>query len=148
MKPLARTLVAFLLTLVVAYVLGSIVQTILNGGDVFSAVVDEAWRVLFTGGLVSIGLILVFWLIVNIASRRRGSGVLFWVNAGALVIAIVLGTLVTLAAGVMVGALSAGFAWLSLLGTVLAAGELFAGGLVALSIVHFAILKSDPSAVD
>lgn len=148
MKPIARTLVAFLLTLVVAYVLGSIVQTILNGGDVVSAVVEETWRVLFTGGFVAIGLILLFWLVVNVAARRRGSGVLFWVNAGALILAILLGTGVTMAAGVLVGALSAGLQWLSLLGTVLAAGELFAGGLIALAIVHFALLKSDPTAVD
>ena len=148
MKPLARTLVAFLLTLVVAYLLGSIVQTILNGGDVISAVANEAWRVLFTGGFVSIGLILLFWLVANIAARRRGNGVLFWVNAGALVIAIVLGTLVTFAAGVVVGALSTGLQWLSLLAAVLAAGELFAGGLIALAVVHFALLKSEPTAVD
>lgn len=148
MRPLARTLVAFLLTLLFAYVLGAIVQTILNGGDVGSAIVNEAWRVLFTGGLVSIGLFLIFSLIVNVASRRRGNGVLFWVNAGALLIAILIGTLVTLFAGVLVGAVASGFAWLSLLSTVLAAGELFAGGLLALALVHFALLKSERTAVD
>lgn len=148
MRPLARTLAAFLLTLVVAYLLGSIVQTILNGGDIVSAVLDETWRVVFTGGLVSIGLILLFWLVVNVAARRRGSGVLFWVNAGALIVAIVIGALVTLATGVFVAALSLGLEALSPLGTVLAAGELFAGGLIALAIVHFALLKSDPAAID
>ena len=60
MRPLARTLVAFLLTLVFAYILGVIVQTILNGGDVFLAIVNDAWRVLFSGGFVAIGLFLLF----------------------------------------------------------------------------------------
>ena len=143
MRPLGRTLVAFLLTLVFAYILGVIVQTILNGGDIVLAIVNDAWKVLFTGGFVAIGLFLLFLLLANIAGRKRGSGSLFWINSGALIIAIVLGTLVTLADGVFVGALSAGFAWLSTLGAFLAAGELFAGGLIALAITHFAVFRND-----
>lgn len=143
MRPLARTLIAVLLTLVFAYILGVIVQTILNGGDVVGAIVNEAWLVLFSGGFVSIGLFVIFLLVANIVGRKRGSGSLFWINAGSLIIAIVLGTATTLAAGVLVGALSAGFAWLSTLGALLAAGELFAGGLIALAITHFAILRRE-----
>ena len=141
MRPLARTLVAFLLTLVFAYILGSVVQTILNGGNVALAITNEAWRVLFSGGFVAVGLFLLFLLMANIAGRKRGSGSLFWINSGALIIAIVLGTLTTLAAGVFVGALTAGLEWLSTLGALLAAGELFAGGLIALAITHFAIFR-------
>jgi len=141
MRPLAKTFVAILLTVVIAYVLATIVQAILNGGDVIRALVDEAWRILFTGGAVSIGLFLLFMLFANIAGRRRGSGSIFWINLGALVVALVIGTLTTLAAGVFVGALSAGFAWLSALGAILAAGELFIGGVVALALTHFSIFK-------
>jgi hypothetical protein len=143
MRPLARTLVAFLLTLVFAYILGIIVQTILNGGDIVQAIVNDTWQVLFSGGFVAIGLFLLFLLLANIAGRKRGSGSLFWINSGALIIAIVLGTATTLAAGVLVGALSAGFAWLSTLGALLAAGELFAGGLIALAITHFGVFRRE-----
>lgn len=143
MRPLGRTLVAFLLTLVFAYILSVIVQTILNGGDIVLAIVNDSWKVLFTGGFVSIGLFFLFLLLANIAGRKRGSGSLFWINSGALIIAIVLGTATTLAAGVFVGALSAGFAWLSTLGALLAAGELFAGGLIALAITHFAVFRNE-----
>jgi hypothetical protein len=141
MRPLGRTLVAFLLTLVFAYILGVIVQTILNGGDVIQAIVNDTWKVLFSGGFVALGLFLLFLLLANIAGRRRGSGSLFWINSGALIIAIVLGTATTLAAGVFVGALSAGVEWLSTLGALLAAGEIFAGGLIALALTHFVIYK-------
>jgi len=145
MKPLARTLAGFALTIVFAYVLGSVVQTILNGGDVISAVVQETWRVLFTGGLVALGLFLLFSLVVNYAARARGNGVLFWVNAGALVAAIVLGVLMSFAAGILVGALTGGLAWMSAFTSVLAAGEIFAGGLIALAVVHFGVMKTDPA---
>ena len=143
MRPLGRTFVAFLLTLVFAYILGVIVQTILNGGDIVLAIVNDSWKVLFSGGFVAMGLFFLFLLLANIAGRKRGSGSLFWINAGALIIAIVLGTATTLAAGVFVGALSAGFAWLSTLGALLAAGELFAGGLIALAITHFAVFRNE-----
>ncbi|MEO5533508.1 MAG: hypothetical protein ABIR17_00050 [Pseudolysinimonas sp.] len=143
MRPLGRTLVAFLLTLTFAYILGVIVQTILNGGDVVQAIVNDAWRVLFTGGFVAGGLFLLFLLLVNIAGRKRGSGSLFWINSGMLIIAIVLGTAITVAAGVFVGALAAGFGWLSTLGAFLAAGELFVGGVIALAITHFAVFRRE-----
>ena len=52
MRPLARTLVAFLLTLVFAYILGVVVQTILNGGDIIQAIVNDTWRVLFRVGFL------------------------------------------------------------------------------------------------
>lgn len=141
MRVLAKTFVAVLLTVAFAYVFATIVQAILNGGDVIGALVEEAWRVLFTGGAVSLGLFVLFLLLANIAGRRRGSGSMFWINLGALVVALVIGTLTTLAAGVFVGALSAGFAWLSALGALLAAGEIFIGGTVALALTHFAIFK-------
>lgn len=112
---------------------------ILNGGDILTALLDEAWRVLFTGGAVSIGLFVLFLLFANVAGRRRGSGSQFWINVGALVIALVIGTLTTLAAGVFVGALSAGFAWLPALGALLAAGALLVAGVIALTLTHFAI---------
>lgn len=141
MRPLAKTGVAILLTLAIAYVLGTIALALVLGKDVITVAIEDAWLALFTGGGVSIGLFLLFLLIANVAGRRRGSGSQFWVNVGALIVALVIGTLVTLGAGVMVGALSAGFAWLSLLGAVLAAGELFIGGILALALTHFVIFK-------
>jgi hypothetical protein len=140
-RPVAKTLVTILLTLAIAYVLATIVLMTLNGSDLISTVVEDAWLALFSGGAVAIGLFLFFLLFANVAGRRRGSGSVFWINVGALVVALVIGTLVTLAAGVFVGALSAGFAWLSTLGTLLAAGELFVAGVIALALTHFAIFK-------
>ncbi|WP_309710639.1 hypothetical protein [Pseudolysinimonas sp.] len=139
MRPLAKTLVTILLTLAIAYVLATVVLAILNGRDLISTAIQDAWLALFTGGAVTIGLFLLFLLFANVAGRRRGSGSQFWINVGVLVVAIVIGTLTTLAAGVLVGALSAGFAWLSVLGSILAAGELFVGGVIALALTHFAI---------
>jgi hypothetical protein len=141
MRPLAKTGVAILLTLAIAYVLGTIALALVLGKNVIAVAVEDAWLALFTGGAVSIGLFVLFLLIANIAGRRRGSGSQFWINVGALIVAILIGTLVTLAAGVFVGALSAGFAWLSLLGAILAAGELFIGGILALALTHFLIFK-------
>ena len=69
------------------YILGIVVQTILNGGDIIQAVVTDTWRVLFSGGFVAIGLFLLFLLMANIAGRKRGCGSLFWINSGALIIA-------------------------------------------------------------
>lgn len=145
MRPLAKTLVTILLTLAIAYLLATVVLAILNGGDVISAAIEDAWPTLFTGGAVSIGLFLLFLLFANAVGRRRGSGSQFWINVGALVVAIVIGTLTTLAAGVFVGALSAGFAWLPALGALLAAGTLFVGGILALAITHFAIFTPRPT---
>lgn len=139
MRPLAKTLVTILLTLAIAYLLATVVLAILNGTDLISTAIQDAWLALFTGGAVTIGLFLLFLLFSNIAGRRRGSGSQFWINVGALVIALVIGTLVTLAAGVFVGALSVGLAGFSVLGAVLAAGELFIGGVIALALTHFAI---------
>lgn len=139
MRPLAKTLVTILLTLAIAYLLATVVLAILHGADLISTAIQDAWLALFTGGAVTIGLFLLFLLFANIAGRRRGSGSQFWINVGALVVAIVIGTLVTLAAGVFVGALSVGLAGFSVLGAVLAAGELFIGGVVALALTHFAI---------
>lgn len=139
MRPLAKTLVTILLTLAIAYLLATVVLAILNGSDLISTAIQDAWLALFAGGAVTIGLFLLFLLFANIAGRRRGSGSQFWINVGALVIALVIGTLVTLAAGVFVGALSVGLAGFSVLGAVLAAGELFIGGVVALALTHFAI---------
>lgn len=141
MRPLAKTMVTVLLTLAIAYLLATVVLMILNGSDLISTVIQDSWLALFTGGAVSIGLFLLFLLFTNFAGRRRGGGSQFWVNVGALIVAILIGTLTTLAAGVFVGALSAGFAWLSTLGAILAAGELFIGGIVALALTHFAIFK-------
>ncbi|MGB3911499.1 MAG: hypothetical protein WBL06_13590 [Pseudolysinimonas sp.] len=136
---MAKTLVTILLTLAIAYVLATIVLMILNGSDLISTVVEDAWLALFTGGAVSIGLFLLFLLFANAAGHRRGSGSQFWINVGALVVALVIGTLVTLAAGVFVGALSVGLAGVSVLGAFLASGELFIGGVIALALTHFAI---------
>ena len=141
MRPLAKTGVALLLTLAIAYLLGTIALALVLGKNVITVAIEDAWLALFSGGAVSIGLFVLFLLIANIAGRRRGSGSQFWINVGTLIIAILIGTLVTLAAGVMVGALSAGFAWLSVLGAVLAAGELFIGGILALALTHFVIFK-------
>ena len=141
MRPLAKTLVAFLLTLAIAYVLATIVLMILNGSDLFSTVVEDSWLALFSGGAVSMGLFLLFLLFANVAGRRRGSGSQFWINVGALIVALVIGTLTTLAAGVFVGALTVGQAGVSVLGAFLAAGELFIGGVIALALTHFAIFK-------
>lgn len=145
MRPLAKTGVALLLTLVIAYVLATIVLALLTGVDLFTVAIRDAWLTLFSGGAVSLGLFVLFLLVANIAGRRRGSGSLFWINVGALIVAIVIGTLVTLAAGVFVGALSAGFAWLSVLGALLAAGELFLAGLIALALTHFVIFTPRPT---
>jgi hypothetical protein len=141
MRPLAKTLVTILLTLAIAYVLATIILMILNGSDLVSTVVEDSWLALFTGGAVSIGLFLLFLLFANVAGRRRGSGSVFWINVGALIVALVIGTLVTLAAGVFVGALSVGLAGVSVLGAFLATGGLFIGGVVALALTHFAIFK-------
>lgn len=139
MRPLAKTLVTILLTLAIAYLLATVVLAILNGRNVITTAIEDAWLALFTGGAVAIGLFLLFLLFANVVGRRRGSGSQFWINVGALVIALVIGMLVTLAAGVFVGALSVGLAGFSVLGAVLAAGELFIGGVVALALTHFAI---------
>jgi hypothetical protein len=96
---------------------------------------------LVLGGTVSLGLFLLFLLFANIAGRRRGSGSQFWINVGALVIALVIGTLTTLAAGVFVGALSAGVEWLSALTSLLSAGAIFPAGVIALALTHFAIYR-------
>jgi hypothetical protein len=141
MRPLAKTLVTILLTLAIAYVLATIVLMLLNGSDLFSTLVEDAWLALFSGGAVSIGLFLLFLLFANVAGRRRGSGSQFWINVGALIVALVIGTLTTLAAGVFVGALSVGLAGVSVLGAFLAAGELFIGGVIALALTHFTIFK-------
>ncbi|GHF20845.1 hypothetical protein [Pseudolysinimonas yzui] len=141
MRPLAKTLVTILLTLAIAYVLATVILAILNGRNLISTAIEDAWLALFTGGAVSIGLFLLFLLFANVAGRRRGSGSQFWINVGALIVAIVIGTLTTLAAGVLVGALTVGLAWLSGLGSLLAAGELFVGGVIALALTHFAIFK-------
>jgi hypothetical protein len=141
MRPLAKTLVTFLLTLAIAYVLATIVLMILNGSDLISTIVEDSWLALFSGGAVSMGLFLLFLLFANVAGRRRGSGSQFWINVGALVVALVIGTLTTLAAGVFVGALTVGQAGVSILGAFLAAGELFIGGVIALALTHFAIFK-------
>jgi hypothetical protein len=141
MRPLGKTGVALLLTLAFAYVLSTIAIALVLGKDVVAVAVEDAWYALFTGGAVAIGLFALFLLIANVAGRRRGSGSQFWINVGSLIVAIVIGTLVTLFAGILVGALSAGFAWLSALGALLAAGELFIGGVLALALTHFAIFK-------
>jgi hypothetical protein len=141
MRPLAKTVVAILLTLAIAYVLATIILMILNGSDLISTVTQDAWLALFSGGAVSIGLFLLFLLFANVAGRRRGSGSQFWINVGALIVALVIGTLTTLAAGVFVGALSVGLAGVSVLGAFLATGELFIGGVVALALTHFTIFK-------
>ena len=141
MRALGKALTAFALTVLIAYLLSVVVQTILNGGDAVRAITDEAWRVLFAGGAVATGLFLLFLLVVNVAGRRRGSGSLFWINTGGLVLAILLGSLATLAVGAFFGAVFGGFTALPILGTVLAAGELFIGGVVALALTHFAIFK-------
>jgi len=141
MRPLAKTLVTILLTLAIAYVLATIVLMLLNGSDLISTVTEDAWLALFSGGAVSIGLFVLFLLFANVAGRRRGSGSQFWINVGALIVALVIGTLTTLAAGVFVGALSVGLAGVSVLGAFLAAGELFIGGVIALALTHFMIFK-------
>lgn len=141
MRPLAKTLVTILLTLAIAYVLATIILMILNGSDLISTLVEDSWLALFSGGAVSIGLFVLFLLFANVAGRRRGSGSQFWINVGALVVALVIGTLTTLAAGVFVGALTVGLAGVSVLGAFLAAGELFVAGVVALALTHFAIFK-------
>lgn len=141
MRPLAKTGIAILLTLAIAYVLATIALSLVTGVDVITVAIRDAWLALFTGGAVSIGLFLLFLLVSNVAGRRRGSGSLFWINVGALVVAILIGTVVTLFAGILAGALLAGFEWLSVLGAVLAAGELFIGGVVALALTHFVIFK-------
>ncbi len=139
MRPLAKTGVALLLTLAIAYVLGTVALALVLGENVITVAVEDAWLALFTGGAVSIGLFVLFLLVANLAGRRSGSGSQFWINVGALIVAILIGTFVTLGAGVFVGALSAGFAWLSVLGAILAAGELFIGGIIALALTHFVI---------
>ena len=141
MRPLAKTLVTILLTLAIAYLLATVVLMILNGSDLISTVIEDSWLALFTGGAVAIGLFLLFLLFANIAGRRRGSGSQFWINVGALILALVIGSLTTLAAGVFVGALSVGLAGFSTLDTLFAAGELFIGGVIALALTHFAIFK-------
>ena len=141
MRPLAKTLVTILLTLAIGFVLSTVVLMILNGRDLISTVIEDSWLALFSGGAVSIGLFLLFLLFANIAGRRRGSGSQFWINVGALVVALVIGTLTTLAAGAFVGALSVGLAGIPVLVALLAAGELFVGGVIALALTHFAIFK-------
>src|SRR5215207_54364 len=141
MRPLAKTGIAILLALAIAYLLATVVLAILNGRNPVATAIEDSWLALFTGGAVSIGLFLLFLLFANIAGRRRGSGSQFWINVGALIIALVIGTLTTLAAGVFVGALSVGLAGVSTLGALLAAGELFVGGVIALALTHFAIFK-------
>lgn len=141
MRPLAKTLVAILLTLVIAYLLATVVLAILNGRNLIATAVEDSWLALFSGGAVSIGLFLLFLLFANFAGRRRGSGSQFWINVGVLVVALVIGTLTTLAAGVFVGALSVGLAGISVLSALLATGELFVGGVIALALTHFAIFK-------
>lgn len=141
MRPLAKTGIAILLALAIAYLLATVVLAILNGRNPIATAIEDSWPALFAGGAVSIGLFLLFLLFANVAGRRRGSGSQFWINVGALIIALVIGTLVTLAAGVFVGALSVGLAGVSTLGALLAAGELFVGGVIALALTHFAIFK-------
>jgi hypothetical protein len=141
MRPLAKTGVTILLTLAIAYLLAIVVLAILNGSDLITTATQDAWLALFTGGAVSIGLFLLFLLFANVVGRRRGGGSQFWINVGALIVALVIGTLTTLAASVFVGALSVGLAGISLLGVLLATGELFVGGVIALTLTHFAIFK-------
>jgi hypothetical protein len=141
MRPLAKTLVTILLTLAIAYLLATVVLMILNGSDIISTVIEDSWLALFTGGAVSIGLFTLFLLFANVSGRRRGSGSQFWINVGALIVALVIGTLVTMAAGIFVGALTVGLAGVSALSALLATGELFIGGVIALALTHFAIFK-------
>lgn len=139
MRALGKALVAFALTLVVAYVLSVVAQSIATG-DVAGSL-GGGWRALFQGGTVAAGLFLLFLLVVNLVGRRRGSGSLFWINVGGLVVAIVIGLVVTLAVGGLVGALTIGYAGVPLLSAALAAGELFIGGVVALALTHFVIFR-------
>lgn len=141
MRPLAKTLVTILLTLAIAYLLATVVLAILTGHDILTSATQDAWLALFSGGAVSIGLFLLFLLFANVIGRRRGSGSQFWINVGALIVALLIGTLTTLAASVFVGALSVGLAGMSVLGALLATGELFVGGVIALALTHFAIFK-------
>lgn len=141
MRPLAKTGVAILLTLAIAYVLATIVISILNGGDVIRAVVGDAWRGLFAGGAVAFGLFVLFLLIANVAGRRRGSGSQFWINVGSLIVALVIGTALTSAVGALVGFVSVGSSDVSVLGALVTAGELFVAGILALALTHFAIFK-------
>lgn len=139
MRALGKALLAFVLTIAIAYVLAVVVHAILRGGDILAAAVEDAWRVLFAGGAVALGLFLLFLLAINLIGRRRGAGSLFWINAGALVVALLIGSLTTLAVGAFFGAILLGFTALPVLGTILAAGELFVAGILALALTHFVI---------
>lgn len=139
MRALGKVFVAVLLTLAFAYVLGVIVQAVVTAEilEAFAA----AGLLLFEGGIVSIGLMLLFLLVTDIAGRRRGSGSLFWINVGALVIAVLIGTFAVAAVGLFVGALSVGAAGPSALGSLVVGVEIFVGGVIALALTHFAIFK-------
>lgn len=141
MRPLAKTGVALLLTLAFAYVFATVVISILNGGDVIRALVVDAWRGLFTGGAVAFGLFVLFLLIANVAGRRRGSGSQFWINAGSLIVALVIGTALTSAVGALLGFFSVGSSDVSVLGTLVTAGELFFAGILALALTHFVVFR-------
>jgi hypothetical protein len=140
MRALGKALVAFLLTVVIAYVLSVIVQIILVGGDLVRAVQD-AWHVLVAGGTVTLGLFLLFLLVINGVGRRRGAGSLFWIAAGALIVALLIGSLVTLAVGAFLAAVFLGYTGVPPFGTVLAAGQIFIAGILALALTHFAIFR-------
>lgn len=141
MRPLGKTGVALLLTLAFAYVLSTVVIAVLVGKNVITVAIEDAWFALFSGGAVAFGLFALFLLIANVAGRRRGSGSQFWVNLGSLIVALLIGTLVTVFAGVLVSTLSAGFAGISTLDALLVAAELFVAGILALALTHFVIFK-------
>jgi len=141
MRPLAKTGVALLLTLALAYLFATVVISILNGGDVFRAVVQDAWLGLFTGGAVAVGLFALFLLIANVAGRRRGSGSQFWINVGSLIVALVIGTALTSAVAAILGVVSVGSSDVSVLGALVTAAELFIAGVLALALTHFVIFR-------
>ena len=75
MRPLAKTGVALLLTLVIAYVLAVVALSLLTGRNVITVALEDAWLALFTGGAVSIGLFVLFLLLAHFTVPG-----VFWLN--------------------------------------------------------------------
>lgn len=142
-RPLVQTLLTVAITMLLAIIVGGIVQTFLNGGDVVAAFLTEAPTVLINGGSVALLLILVFLLVANYVGRRGSNGAKFWVQVALVVLADAAGTVAMFMMGLLLGATGGAFAWFVALAGVSAGIWILIGGILALVIVHFAVYR-DP----
>lgn len=141
-RPLLQTLLTVVLTAILAILIGGLVQTFLNGGDVAAAFTSEAPTVLLIGGSVSMLLLIGLLLFANIRAQRGGVLGRFWPQVGLLALASAVGTVAVFLLGLLAGAAGAGGGFLALFAGIAAVSAgiwITVGGVVALLLVHLVI---------